>query len=245
MSITRLVLFGLTIFAVDPGIAFAIFGSAHSPQKPNQTANTMTVEEVREAEQRLSELGYWTGPVDGELDQGSRHALIAFQKVEGRKRSGKLSEEELQALRSAARPSPREIGFAHIEIDVIRQILFIVDANNLVSKILPISTGTGKLFTSEGRTRRACTPCGRFTVYRKIKGWRRSPLGLLYYPNYIRNGVAIHGNPSVPVYPASHGCIRIPMFAAKEFSEITPIGTIVIVYDGPQADDPAYAREHL
>lgn len=240
MLIARLTLIGLTIFVADPGIAFAVLGSAIFFQKSNPATSALTVEEIREAEQRLSELGYWTGPVDGELDQGSRHALIAFQKVEGRKRSGKLSEEELQAIRTAARPSPREVGFAHIEIDVIRQVLFIVDTNNTVSKILPISTGTGKLFTSEGRTRRACTPCGRFTVYRKIKGWRRSPLGLLYYPNYIRDGVAIHGNPSVPVYPASHGCIRIPMFAAKEFSEITPIGTVVIVYDdAPQTDDPA------
>ena len=46
-------------------------------------------------------LGYWTGPVDGALDSGSRHALIAFQKVEGRKRTGKLTRAELQALLSA------------------------------------------------------------------------------------------------------------------------------------------------
>jgi hypothetical protein len=54
---------------------------------------------------------------------------------------------------------------------------------------------------------------------------------LLYYPNYIYGGVAIHGNPSVPAHPASHGCIRIPMFAAREFSEIATIGMFVIVYD--------------
>ena len=44
---------------------------------------------------------------------------------------------------------------------------------------------------------------------------------------------AIHGSLSVPAYPASHGCVRIPMFAAREFSEMAPIGTPVIVYDGP------------
>jgi len=43
--------------------------------------------------------------------------------------------------------------------------------------------------------------------------------------------VAIHGNPSVPARPASHGCIRIPMFASREFSEIADIGMVVIVYD--------------
>lgn len=64
-----------------------------------------------------------------------------------------------------------------------------------------------------------------------FKGWRKSPLGLLSYPNYTYNGVAIHGNPAVPAQPASHGCIRIPMFAAKAFSEMAKVGTVVIVYD--------------
>jgi lipoprotein-anchoring transpeptidase ErfK/SrfK len=87
------------------------------------------------------------------------------------------------------------------------------------------------LFIEGGVTRRAITPTGRFKVTRKIEGWRKSPLGLLYYPNYIYDGIAIHGNPSVPARPASHGCIRIPMFAAEEFSQIAVIGMEVIVYD--------------
>ena len=161
---------------------------------------------------------------------GSRHALIAFQKVENRQRTGELTQDELQGLRTANRRPSREIGYAHLEIDLSRQVLFAIDSSGLVSKILPVSTGTGKLFTSEGRTRRAVTPCGRFTITHKIAGWRKSPLGLLYYPNYIAGGIAIHGNPLVPVYPASHGCIRIPMFAAKEFSQTNPVGTVVIVY---------------
>jgi lipoprotein-anchoring transpeptidase ErfK/SrfK len=68
-------------------------------------------------------------------------------------------------------------------------------------------------------------------VLRKISGWRLSSLGLLYYPNYIHNGIAIHGSLAMAVYPASHGCIRIPMFASKKLSELTPVGTEVIVYD--------------
>ncbi|HEX8184080.1 MAG TPA: L,D-transpeptidase family protein, partial [Blastocatellia bacterium] len=56
--------------------------------------------------------------------------------------------------------------------------------------------------------------------------------GNIYYPNYFLSGVAIHGSASVPTRPASHGCIRIPLFAAKEFSEITSTGTVVIVHDG-------------
>jgi lipoprotein-anchoring transpeptidase ErfK/SrfK len=74
-------------------------------------------------------------------------------------------------------------------------------------------------------------PRGRFKVLRKITGWRLSSLGLLYYPNYIHNGIAIHGSLAMKVYSASHGCIRIPMFASKKLSELTPVGTEVIVYD--------------
>jgi len=75
------------------------------------------------------------------------------------------------------------------------------------------------------------TPRGRFRVYAKISGWRKSPLGLLYYPNYFSDGLAIHGNSSVPNSPASHGCIRIPNSAAVEMSRQMPVGTIVLIYD--------------
>jgi hypothetical protein len=53
----------------------------------------------------------------------------------------------------------------------------------------------------------------------------------MYYSNYISGGVAIHGSPNVPIQPASHGCIRIPMFAAREMSKLLRLGTIVLVYD--------------
>lgn len=194
-------------------------------------AREISFEEVFAAEKSLSDLGYWTGPVDGTLDSTSRHALIAFQKVEGRRRTGKLTRPELQALLSAQRPLPRYSGYAHVEIDLSRQVLFIVDATGIAAHILPVCTGDGKSFVDHGEIHRAHTPRGIFRVLRKVAGWRRSSLGLLYYPNYIHNGIAIHGSPAMAVYPASHGCIRIPMFASKELSELTPIGTEVIVYD--------------
>jgi N-acetylmuramoyl-L-alanine amidase len=187
--------------------------------------------EVGEARRRLSELGFWV-KTEGDGDEVSlRHALIAFQKIEGRSKTGVLTEGELRALRAARIAVPRETGFAHIEIDLCRQVLFLVELDGVPLRILPVSTGSGECFTEGGRTRRAVTPLGRFVITHKIKGWRKSPLGLLYYPNYIYGGVAIHGNPSVPAVPASHGCIRIPMFAAEEFSNLTPVGMAVIIYD--------------
>ncbi len=205
-------------------------------QKKSKLKDALAKEEIREAEKQLAELGYWTGAIDGVLDGDSKHALIAFQKIEGRKRSGALTREEFAALLLAKAPQAREPDYAHVEVDLFRQVLFIVEAHGKVSHILPISSGSGQPFTSEGWTRNAVTPTGKFEVCRKIQGWRKSPLGLLYYPNYICGGVAIHGNPSVPVTPASHGCIRIPMFVAAAFSRLTPIGTIVIVYNQKQPE---------
>lgn len=191
----------------------------------------LTSAEIMEAEQRLADLGYWTGPIDGSFDGSSKHALIAFQKIEGRKRTGTLTADELEALRLATRPEPLDSTYPHVEVDLTRQVLMIVDVAGQATHILPVCTGNEKKYVDHGDSHRAHTPRGKFTVLRKITGWRRSSLGLLYYPNYIVNGIAIHGSPSIPVYPASHGCIRIPMFAAKEVSEMAPVGTIVVVYD--------------
>lgn len=200
-----------------------------SSKSPIQELST---QERLEAEQRLWDLGYWAGPIDGKFDADSRHALIAFQKVERRARTGKLTRDDLNVLRVANRPLPQHANYPHVEIDLERQVLFVVDENGLVARILPVSTGNGQLYMDHGQVHRAHTPTGTFKVLRKINGWRLSSLGLLYYPNYILNGIAIHGSFSIPTRPASHGCIRIPMFAAKELSSLLPVGTEVVIYDG-------------
>ena len=192
----------------------------------------LSAEQKLEAEQRLANLGYWTGPVDGKFDSGSRHALIAFQKVERRARTGKLTLDELNALRAATRPLPRHTHYPHVEIDLERQVLFVVDENGEVARILPVSTGNEELYMDHGQIHRAHTPTGSFKVQRKINGWRLSSLGLMYYPSYIVNGIAVHGSASIPTHPASHGCIRVPMYAAKELSSLLPVGLEVLIYDG-------------
>jgi hypothetical protein len=236
-------LLAVAILLIGAGAALGQTGSETAgrtrrliPQASKKTP-APSAREVGEARRRLSELGFWVN-AEGDLDEASlRHALSAFQKIEGRPRTGILTADELVALRHAHIPVPRETGFAHIEIDLCRQVLFLVEVDGMPLRILPVSTGSGECFTEGGRTRRAITPLGRIVITRKIKGWRKSPLGLLYYPNYIFDGVAIHGNPSVPHVPASHGCIRIPMFAAQEFSDLTPVGLAVIIYDSSTEAD--------
>lgn len=191
---------------------------------------SLTRAQIKEAEQTLSELGYWTGRIDGVLDANSRPALIAFQKYEGREPTGKLTIDEVEAIRRANSPKARESGYAHVEIDVDRQILMLIDEHDR-ARVLPVSTGNDQTFISEGQNSIAYTPRGRFMVYDKEAGWGTGPLGAMFYSNYISGGVAIHGSPNVPNQPASHGCIRVPMFAARELSKVMPVGTIVLVYD--------------
>src|SRR5262245_28658647 len=75
-----------------------------------------------EAETLLSNLGYWILTVDGKSDASTQHAIMAFQKVEGRKRTGVLSAADMKALRVAKRPEPRYTDpKPHIEVDLSRQ----------------------------------------------------------------------------------------------------------------------------
>ncbi len=187
--------------------------------------------ELREAEARLSEMGYGTGAVDGVIDAVTRNAVIAFQKWEGRKITGNVSRDDFEAIMSATAPQARDAGYSHVEVDLDRQVLLLIDGDGAVKRMLPVSTGSNRQYRENGMSGLAYTPRGRFRIFAKLAGWRRSPLGLLYYPNYFSGGVAIHGNPAVPQEPESHGCIRIPMLAAVEISRQLPVGTIVLVYD--------------
>jgi len=165
------------------------------------------------------------------VDGVTRNALIAFQKWEGLKVTGRLSREDFDAIKSANAPQPKDSGYRHVEVDLDRQVLMLTDGEGAVKRILPVSTGSDKQYSVKGMSGLAYTPRGRFRIYGKVAGWRKSPLGLLYYPSYFSNGLAIHGNPSVPSRPESHGCIRIPMSATREVSKLLPVGTIVLIYD--------------
>ena len=211
-------------------ICFLLISANSIVGTPQKKRALLTRAQVVEAERKLSELGYWTGRVDGRLDEGTTSALIAFQKWEGRAITGKLTLAELEAIRNGSSPTARDLGYGHVEVDVNRQVLMLVDEEGGV-RVLPVSTGNDKQFMDQGQMSVAYTPRGRFVVYDKTYGWENGDLGSVYYANYISGGVAIHGYLSVPTTPASHGCIRIPMFAAREVSRLLPVGTIVLVYD--------------
>ena len=217
------------------GVSTASIGQARGGAlQPSviEVRRSLTRTEFKEAERLLSEMGYWTGPVDGSFDAATRWALVAFQKYEGRPVTGRLTIDELEAIRNTSSPKPRDGHYDHVEVDLDRQVLLIVglDENQKV-RVLPVSTGSGSMFMTDGQESLAYTPRGRFAVYDKSFGWENGQLGSVYYANYISGGVAIHGYLSVPDQAASHGCIRIPMFAARQVSKMLQLGTIVLVYD--------------
>lgn len=180
-------------------------------------------------EQRLAALHFDVTP-DGVMDDNTRQALIAFQKMAGLPRTGKPTPDVTSALASFKPPPPLrpDAGATRVEIDLGRQVLFLYTNGNL-NKILPISSGTGKRYCDEGKCGIATTPRGSFRIERRIPGWRKSDLGRLYNPLYFTGGIAIHGFPTVPSTPASHGCVRIPMGSADTFPGLVPDGTPVIV----------------
>ena len=176
-------------------------------------------------------MGYKTGRIDGVIDETTRSGLVFFQKWERRKATGRLTRDDYNAILNAEAPRPRDEGYKHVEVDLDRQLLVLTDDEGTITKILPVSTGSNKRYREKKMSGLAYTPRGRFRIYAKLYGWRKSPLGLLYYPNYFSDGLAIHGNPSVPNTPQSHGCIRIPMSAAAPMSKALPVGTIILIYD--------------
>ncbi len=194
---------------------------------------------VTELQQRLVDLRYDLPEVSGTFGPATQQAVYAFQKVNGMARTGRVTDDVLARLASATVP-PLMVpgaGGTHVEIDVARQVLFFVRGGSLF-KIVPVSTGSGERFCVDGRCSTAVTPGGAYRVYGKYRGWQNGNLGRLYSPSYFNGGIAVHGATSVPPYPASHGCARVPMTSADWLFASMPPGTPVYVLNGPRVPAP-------
>lgn len=168
---------------------------------------------------RLAQLGYVTPAPRSTFDGDVQQSVYAFQKAQRLERTGVADDAFWRRLESPAPVLPRYPAAGdHLEVDKTRQVLLKVRGGR-VTLISPVSTGGGYW-----------TPEGRFSIGRKIPGYDPSPLGVLYKPMYFIGGYAIHGSPSVPPYPASHGCVRVPNFVADMLYATEPYGEPVFVY---------------
>lgn len=178
--------------------------------------------EVLALEQRLSDLGYWLEDIDETFDALTHHAVVALQKSAGIDRDGVVGPVTRGAVDRGVRPVARTTSGHVIEVDLERQLLLVVD-DGAVTEVHDTSTGR----------RDGSTPIGTWTIGREIDGYRHAPLGTLYRPKYFYRGVAIHGYPSVPARPASHGCVRVtyPTMDHLWAAGLAPLETTVEVYN--------------
>jgi len=143
----------------------------------------------------------------------------------------------------------------HLEVYLPEQVAVLFESNK-VRLITHISSGTGERWQEEvtidpgedgntGGTKPlqaivrgiSITPGGMYRFYRRYVdpatgGWREGRLGKMFKPVYFNKGLAVHGANEVPSYPASHGCIRIPMHIADYFPDLVKNGDQVYVWDG-------------
>jgi lipoprotein-anchoring transpeptidase ErfK/SrfK len=158
--------------------------------------------------------------------------VYAFQKANGLPRDGNIGPEDEGALNAGARPRAASTSGDLVEVDKARQLLFIIRGGD-VAWAMNTSTGSNGTYTYGGQSYRAITPEGRFTFDRQIDGYHTSHLGTMYRPKYFTSaGHAIHGSPSIPPYPASHGCVRLSNQAIDFIwsAGLAPLGSQIWVH---------------
>jgi hypothetical protein len=77
------------------------------------------------------------------------------------------------------------------------------------------------------------TPAGVFTILQKDKHHKSSTYSNAPMPNMNRltwSGIALHAG-NLPGYPASHGCVRLPMQFSEMLFGITRLGMTVVIAD--------------
>lgn len=208
-----------------------------SPLEPGDEGN-----EVAALQQRLQELRFWVGEVDGVYGLLTEQAVYAYQKAHGLTVDGVVGPATRQALDHPRLPEPQSSEGQVIEVDKGRQLLYAVLDGEL-QWVFHTSTGTEQPYRHPGGYQAmADTPPGRHTVEWQVDGWRDGRLGAMYRPKYFHaDGIAVHGYRAVPPYPASHGCVRVTMAAMDSIwaDDLMPVGSVVLVYGDTPPPGPA------
>jgi peptidoglycan hydrolase-like protein with peptidoglycan-binding domain len=205
-------------------------------------------------QQRLHDLKFDPGPVDGTYGQDMAYAVQAVQKIMGLPRDGRIGVEEKAALEGFQYPLPTHpiAEGNRTEINIANQTITLYE-NHQVKLITTTSTASSEEFCyitpKKAPTQRICeiatTPNGRYTYYFFYDGWQDGDLGELYNPYYFFKGRAIHGYDSVPAEPASHGCSRIPMHIATYWHTLVHRGDAVYVDGGPYSEEQIISSDPI
>jgi hypothetical protein len=172
---------------------------------------------VRLLQRGLKSLGFAV-PVSGRFEDGTSRAVLAFRKTNGFARNGIASARVYSMVlrgRGAFRLRFPKAG-RHVEFDWSRQVL-----------VLARRGRPWRVYHSSSGTPATPTVFGRFRFYRKDLG--TNALGMVH-SNYFIRGYAIHGYHTVPNYPASHGCLRVPIPNAMAIFKSVKMGERIFVY---------------
>jgi hypothetical protein len=172
---------------------------------------------VRLLQRELRAAGYVVGH-RGSYDDRTGRAVLAFRKVTGMARTTIASPTVFRRLaHGAGRFHVRHPNHGkHVEADLSLQVLALIRGRH-VERIYPLSSGKPS----------TPTVLGSFRVYSKTPGFNSEGM---YYSNYFIRGYAIHGYASVPVFAASHGCLRVPIPDAASIQRWLHLGDVVWVY---------------
>jgi L,D-transpeptidase catalytic domain/Putative peptidoglycan binding domain len=165
----------------------------------------------------LLDQGYST-PVTGYYDDATARAVLAFRKTNELGWDGYATQEVYSRLlrhEGAYKLRYPKAG-KHVEFDWSRQVLVLARGNK------PYRT----YHTSSGAPSTP-TVFGTYRFYLKTPGTNAK--GMVDSSYFIR-GYAIHGYASVPNYPASHGCLRVPIPNAASIYSWIDIGDPIFLY---------------
>ncbi|MEO6123465.1 MAG: L,D-transpeptidase family protein [Ilumatobacteraceae bacterium] len=220
---------------VDPTPAFCMTFASEAILQAGQGAKNGN---IAIAQQRLLDLGFWLQGADGSYGLSTQQAVMAYQKYNGLTSSGKIDAATAAKL---SYPNCRPVAGTNsgtlMEVDKGKQLGIFINDGKLLW-ILNVSSGGNYFYEDEinGVTYKdtAYTDVGNFKVYRVSDEVRyEGSLGTMYRPRFVVRGIAVHGAPNVPNYPASHGCIRVsnPAMDMIWGANLLPMGGRVWIHE--------------
>ena len=145
---------------------------------------------------------------------------------------GRESFRVLQLARQADKLKPGE-WVSKPEIARDGPVLVYVDLGRQLATVYRNGVRIGVSTISSGKDGYS-TPTGVFTILEKDKDHRsrtHDNAPMPYQQRLTWKGVAMHAG-NLPGFPASHGCVRLPMEFAKKLFDATPMGGTVVIAGG-------------
>jgi L,D-transpeptidase catalytic domain len=145
---------------------------------------------------------------------------------------GAKTSAQLELARQADKLKPGEWVFKP-EIARDGPVLVYVDLGRQRATVYRNGVRIGVSTISSGKDGYS-TPTGVFTILEKDKDHRSRTYDdapMPYQQRLTWKGVAMHAG-NLPGFPASHGCVRLPMEFAKKLFDVTPMGGTVVIAGG-------------